>query len=326
MADSEYAEVFREEAVELLEELESSLLELEKNPADLKIVGRVFRAMHTIKGSAAMFGFDDIAGFSHHVETVLDKVRDGMVPVTKELIDLTLASRDHIHALLDAATGAGEADANEGQRIITSLQSLVGGGAAPETAVAAKPVAEAPAAGEEQDPTEGKLTHYRIHIKPTAEFFVAGSSVEELIDELKKFGECTVFLHEKGGKGEDAEGHGLWEILLTTDVGINGVRDVFVFAESSCEVKVIVLAIECEGEFAEHKRIGEILVEKGVLSPESLNKVLDRQRPLGELLVEERLVSRSQIDSALAEQKMAKECKGKAAARGGESIRVASEK
>ena len=96
MADTEYAEVFREEAGELLEELETSLLELEKDPADLKIVSRVFRAMHTIKGSGAMFGFDDIAGFTHHVETALDKVRDGTVPVSTELIDLTLASRDHI--------------------------------------------------------------------------------------------------------------------------------------------------------------------------------------------------------------------------------------
>ncbi len=94
MADTEYAEVFREEAGELLEELETSLLELEKDPADLKIVSRVFRAMHTIKGSGAMFGFDDIAGFTHHVETALDKVRDGTVPVSTELIDLTLASRD----------------------------------------------------------------------------------------------------------------------------------------------------------------------------------------------------------------------------------------
>ncbi|MGV1099551.1 chemotaxis protein CheA [Thiovibrio sp. JS02] len=325
MADTEYAEVFREEAVELLEELETSLLELEKNPADLKIVSRVFRAMHTIKGSGAMFGFDDIAGFTHHVETVLDKVRDGAVPVTKDLIDLTLASRDHIYALLDAATGAGEADPAEGQRIISALQTLVGGGPAPQKAAEAASVAAQPVAEEEKDPTEGTLTHYRIHIKPTEEFFVAGSTMEQLLEELQTLGECTVFLHEKGA--DDEKSAGLWEILLTADKGINAVEDVLVFAESSCEVKVTVLAVEGEDAFEEHKKLGEILVEKGALSPDDLKKVLNRQRPLGELLIEERLVSKIQVEAALAEQKMVKESKTKTeAAKGAESIRVASEK
>ena len=152
MADSEYAEIFREEAGELLEELETSLLELEKDPADLKIVSRVFRAMHTIKGSGAMFGFDDIAGFTHHVETALDKVRDGTVPVSKELIDLTLASRDHIRALLDAATGGGAVDSAEGQRIIVSLQALVGGGAPDKDQATPAPASSPLAMGEVAGP------------------------------------------------------------------------------------------------------------------------------------------------------------------------------
>src|SRR3990167_206788 len=160
MADTEYAEIFREESGELLEELETSLLELEKEPADLKIVSRVFRAMHTIKGSGAMFGFDDIAGFTHHVETALDKVRDGSVPVSKELIDLTLASRDHIRALLDAATGGGAVDSAEGERIIASLQALVGGAASGGGKAAPAPAASV----EEKDPTMGRRTHYRISI------------------------------------------------------------------------------------------------------------------------------------------------------------------
>ena len=52
----------------------------------------MFRAMHTIKGSGAMFGFDDIAAFTHDVETVYDLVRGGKIPVTKPLIDLTLSA------------------------------------------------------------------------------------------------------------------------------------------------------------------------------------------------------------------------------------------
>ena len=74
---------YREEAGELLAELETSLLDLEEVPDDEELINRVFRAMHTIKGSGAMFGFDEIASFTHEVETVFDMVRNGKMTVTK---------------------------------------------------------------------------------------------------------------------------------------------------------------------------------------------------------------------------------------------------
>ncbi|PKN46776.1 MAG: chemotaxis protein CheA, partial [Deltaproteobacteria bacterium HGW-Deltaproteobacteria-16] len=301
---------------ELLEELETSLLELEKDPADLKIVSRVFRAMHTIKGSGAMFGFDDIAGFTHHVETALDKVRDGTVPVSTELIDLTLASRDHIRALLDAATGGGEADPAEGERIITGLQALVGGGAQNRAQEIVAP--EVPT--KKKDPTEGRRSHYRISIKPTPEFFVGGYTLEALVGELDTLGESTAFMDA------EQEGGGVL-ILLTTDMGLNAIEDVLVFAESSCQVAVRVLAVEGEEDLEEHKKLGQILLERGEISADDLTTVLAQQKPLGELLVGEKLVSRTSVDAALAEQKLVREAKEKATvAKGAESIRVASEK
>ncbi len=96
-----HQETFKEEAYELLGELETALMELEDKPEDGELIGRVFRAMHTIKGSGAMFGFDAIASFTHDVETVFDHVRNGRISVSRDLIDLTLSARDHIHRLLD---------------------------------------------------------------------------------------------------------------------------------------------------------------------------------------------------------------------------------
>ena len=98
--------LYREEAYELLANLEDALIELEQHPEDLDIVGRVFRAMHTIKGSGAMFGFDDIAAFTHTIETVYDLIRDGKaLKVTQDIISLTLSSCDQIKAMLDASQG-----------------------------------------------------------------------------------------------------------------------------------------------------------------------------------------------------------------------------
>src|SRR5512135_3373795 len=92
-------ETFKDEAYELLAELEAGLLELEHNPGDTEQVGRVFRAMHTIKGSGATCEFHNIASFTHELESVFDRIRKGKMAATKELIDLALIARDHIKSL-----------------------------------------------------------------------------------------------------------------------------------------------------------------------------------------------------------------------------------
>ncbi len=85
---------FPEEAYELLNSLESSLLALEDDPADEEQISAVFRSMHTIKGSAAMFGFDQISTFTHEVESVLELVRSGEVRFDERLTSLTLRTWD----------------------------------------------------------------------------------------------------------------------------------------------------------------------------------------------------------------------------------------
>ena len=139
-----HREAFREEAQELLAELEAALLELEQAPADGNLIGRVFRAMHTIKGSGAMFGFDDIAAFTHGVETVYDLVRGGKIPVTKPLIDLTLAAGDEIRKMVETSEGGpGEKTEQTGfltrsfRAILDEYQKPAPG--ADEPAVPAKP-------------------------------------------------------------------------------------------------------------------------------------------------------------------------------------------
>ena len=94
--------VFFDEANELLDNLEEQLLALSDNPGDSETIAAVFRAMHTIKGSSAMFGFNEISSFTHEAESAMDQVRNGIIPVTPELITLLLKARDHIRSLLDA--------------------------------------------------------------------------------------------------------------------------------------------------------------------------------------------------------------------------------
>ena len=91
---------FLEEAADLLEDLEKILLELEKDGITSESIEQIFRVMHTIKGSSSMFGFDVISEFTHHLETIYDLIRSGKMTVSREILDTTLASLDHIRNLL----------------------------------------------------------------------------------------------------------------------------------------------------------------------------------------------------------------------------------
>lgn len=110
---------FKDEAYDHLAELETFLLNLEQKPDSRDLIDRIFRAIHTIKGSGAMFGFNDIAAFAHDVENVLDGVRNGQIAVDGILIDLTLAAKDHIKFMLEFDDGGPPVDA----QITTELQA-----------------------------------------------------------------------------------------------------------------------------------------------------------------------------------------------------------
>ena len=103
-------ETFREEVAEILAELESSLLELEENTADADAIDRVFRSLHTIKGSSAMVGLDKVADFVHDIESVYELVREGDLVVTRELINITLAAKDQLKSLVASLIDGEEID------------------------------------------------------------------------------------------------------------------------------------------------------------------------------------------------------------------------
>ena len=117
-------ETFLQEAAELLEQIEANALEIRPGLDCTEHVNRLFRAFHTIKGSGSMFGFTEVAAFTHHVETALDYVRVGRMGTSPELIALLLAARDHIAALLAASQTGKPVDNEAGNLIIEELRAL----------------------------------------------------------------------------------------------------------------------------------------------------------------------------------------------------------
>ena len=116
-------EEFLEEADDLVQELESSLLELESNLDDRSIVDRIFRAMHTIKGGAGMVMQSELSEYAHHLESLLDLVRSGVVGCTSELVSTLLKANDCIIGFIKKIRGEGEVDEDLKQTTLKELKS-----------------------------------------------------------------------------------------------------------------------------------------------------------------------------------------------------------
>jgi two-component system chemotaxis sensor kinase CheA len=121
MSATDPTATFRQEAQELLEVLEQALLDLEHAPGDTELVDSAFRALHTIKGSGAMFGFDAVAAFTHHVETAFDLVRKGKVSASRDLIAVALTAKDRMRVLIERPETA---DAAANEAILASLKHI----------------------------------------------------------------------------------------------------------------------------------------------------------------------------------------------------------
>lgn len=302
-------EAYKEEAYELLGELESSLLALDEAPKDQELIGRVFRALHTIKGSGAMFGFDAIAAFTHEVETAFDLVRGGKLTVTKSLVDLTLAAADRIRSMLDASDASSSWESAENERIIQSLKKLL---AAPLGTSSAVPQPD-PA------PTEagiGKEATYRIRFRPHADLFLKGTNPLLLLNELRELGEAKVFAHtDEIPELEDLNPEECltsWDVILTTGAGINAVRDVFIFVEDDVDLQIEIIDTAAGIEDGESmKKLGEILIERGYISKEEFTNALKEQKRIGEILVDGGLIGPQKVEAALIEQQHVKEIRNR---------------
>ena len=317
---------FKEEAYELLAELESALLELEKTPNDSEQIGRVFRALHTIKGSGGACEFHDISAFTHELESIFDKIRNGKASATRKIIDLTLLARDQIRALFDQYYQNGSVDEAKSREIIAALKELVPDAKTPAQATTALDSATSPGNGARRSVT------YRIRFWPNPQVLVQGTDPLKLLAELRTLGACKVVAQTEAIPYlGDIDPHGCytyWDIILTTNRELNAIEDVFIFVKDTSYVKISV--IDREGHIdseAAYKKLGEILLERGDLATEDLEKVLHSQKKVGEMLVETGFVSPEKVQSALVEQQHVREMREqRKSADAVTSIRVATDR
>ncbi len=232
MMTTDAADVYRQEAGELLDSLEGTLLDLDKTPSDRDLIDTAFRALHTIKGSGAMFGFDRVAAFTHDFETAFDLVRKGKVAVSQDLLAIALAAKDYIRALIEEPE---QADKLIGDAILGNLQGLVApaGAAGPEKRIVADsvsaPTAATPSTTADVSPSSG--WHIAMMFNP--DVLRNGANPLALLDDLRELGPCRVTaITSSIPELEALDAQDLligWTVELKSDCAGDAIEDVFMF-------------------------------------------------------------------------------------------------
>lgn len=235
MSNPDPISVFRTEAAELLELIESGLLDLTRSLDDRDRIDAVFRGLHTLKGSGAMFGFEALAAFTHHCETAFDRVRKGDVPATHELVSAVLSAQDHMRALLE--TPNGDHDAMSASLLDNLHRAVNGAGStAPAASVAVK--AEAP----------GGMREWRIRFSLPVNAMANGTNPLGLLDEMRDLGECRIVADAAKvpelAELDPRDIHLSWDVALKTDKPRSDIEDVFIFVMDDMELEISEIAVE----------------------------------------------------------------------------------
>ncbi len=224
------ADIFRQEASELFETLEGALLDLGLRPDDRDLVDSAFRALHTIKGSGAMFGFDQVAAFTHEFETAFDLVRKGEIRPTHDLISVALAAKDYIRALIETPEST---DPIIGAAILDDLKQFMdtgsGRGGVP-------PDMQAPLSN------ESGTWGWRLHLEFDSHILRNGSNPIDFLDDLRKLGTCfVVALTDDVPSLDELEPEYCylkWDVTLHSNCDRAAIDDVFMFVLD--EMKLVV--------------------------------------------------------------------------------------
>jgi len=232
-------EEFLEEADELVQDLESSLLELESNLKDRSIIDKIFRAMHTIKGGAGMVMQSELSDYAHHLETLLDQVRSGGVECTSELVSTLFKANDCIISFIQKIRGEGEVDEELKEITLKELKSF--SNQSPQPVVEEKKEVPVPQKNAEEVHQTGQQT-YLITLKFNEDFLTQGSDPLLVLSQLKELGEISVIPHLSelpDYKVFDPEKLYLWwSIKLTTEQSITDIENVLIFFQEGNQLKI----------------------------------------------------------------------------------------
>ena len=327
-------QTFLIESRELLEGMESALLQTEQQAADVDTINAIFRAAHTIKGSAGLFGLDDIVAFTHVVESVLDKVRSNELELNSDLAGLFLESCDQISALVEKIGGGNDALdpqlASTGTALIDRLNVYLGVAPAPVVAADAPSATAVEATSDTGSEIVAETDNWHISLRFGPDVFRNGMDPLAFLRYLQTLGEIVAIqtLAELPALDQfDAEScYTGFEIAFNSEADKATIEGVFEFVREDARINIlsprsrIIDYVELIRALPEEEmRLGEILLQCGTLTQQELDHGLSAQAaiadevslPLGSILVDNGSVQPAVVEAAVEKQQQVKESKTK---------------
>jgi two-component system, chemotaxis family, sensor kinase CheA len=310
---------FISEAQEQIEALEQLLLELEDRPDDRELLNALFRCAHTVKGSAGIFGLDRVVAFTHHVETLLDQLREGLVALTPALSTLLLRCNDQIRTLVDQARHAA---VDEDEAAVAARAALV----VELRAAAALEAPVPPSAAEPERAQAGAAApqsqRWHVSVAFGADTFRNGMDPLAILNYVRGLGEVPTLVCDIDAVPAldqlDAEScHLGFEFGLVSEATRAEIEGAFSFVRDDCRLHIIQPGATAQ-DFAalidampDNPRLGDILVAAGAITRAQLQQGLRTQAaaavdggsaPLGEVLQAVTGISPQVVAAALNKQ------------------------
>ena len=231
---------FVEESTDNVHDLEEALFLLEKDMDNKELIERIFRAMHSLKGGGAMFGFNHLSDFTHHLETLFDWVRNGRMKVSTDLISLTFSAIDQINFLLKTGDLTNPEDINNQKTFIQRIEAFLTDSETP----AASEMQGSGSSASANQPNEEKT--YLITFIPQEDLLLNGTNPLYLLDDIHALGTARTlaFTHKVPSLDlfEPSSNYSLWQIIVSTEQLVNEIKDVFIFVEDECELHIDLIA------------------------------------------------------------------------------------
>ena len=237
---TQFHEIFFEESFEALDSMEAALLKLSAGEVDAELINTIFRVAHSIKGGAATFAFNEVAGFTHVLETLLDQLRAGKRQVRPDIVDVLLRSGDAMRSMLVATQRKEAIDSAGVATLRAELERIMS-----EASTAAAPASAAPAAtpsGKAAAGAPAPIPGWRIKFVPGPDLLRHGNDPLRILRELATLGTLKVSA-DAGGipplNDLDPEVCRLrWNLEVHGQIDRAAVHAVFEWAETECELTI----------------------------------------------------------------------------------------
>lgn len=348
-------QTFIAESRELLQDMEDRLLHINHVAGDDRVeaVNAIFRAAHTIKGSAGLFALEDIVGFTHVLESVLDRVRANELEIDADLVALLLLCKDHVGQMVERLAGASEPSSQELHDQDVALLVKLAQFEHPDNKASGQPPTDAAVVTPKSSQVEVETLgggvvdsdnwHLSLHfgrdvlrngMDPLSFFRYLGTigkivSMEVSFDSMPAAAEM------------DPESCYLtYELSFKSDVDKATIESAFEFVQDDCQVRILpphsLVADFVDliaGMPKDEERLGQMLVRCGTLTERELAMVLEIQAeastragsqrpPLGQIAVAQGLVQPAVVEAALEKQQSQRKAKTKQQ----QSVRVDADK